>query len=45
MSYLTKTHKMDNFMDWASHMHVSLFIKKVLKEIKSGLGSITQVIE
>ena len=38
MYYLTKTlnlfHKMENFMDWASHMHVSLFIKKVLKEIK-----------
>ena len=32
MSYLTKTlnlfHKMDNFMDWASHMHVPLFMKK-----------------
>ena len=32
MSYLTKAHKMDNFMDWASHMHVSLFIKTVLKK-------------
>ena len=31
MSYLAKTHKMDNFMDWASHMHMSLFIKKVSK--------------
>ena len=28
MSSLTKTHKMDNIMAWASYMHVSLFIKK-----------------
>ena len=34
MSYLTKTHKMDNFMDWASYMHMSLFIEKSFKEIK-----------
>ena len=32
MSYLTKTlnlfHKMDNFIDWASHMYMSLFTKE-----------------
>ena len=22
MSYFTKTHQMDNFMDWASHMQI-----------------------